>query len=121
MEMMCLLLSLPDAYMHEAPCKITSKEHELKAYCTLHSEHANAWNEGKRKIQPAKVQCIVLMYQIWFLTTLCRRRKKRLPRSNTSGCALGSLPTSCCVYSQNLGPVQLVYCFMFMCCHLFHV
>jgi len=46
--------SLPDAYVHEAPRKITAEEREFKAYRALRDNRANQRNEGKRKIRVAK-------------------------------------------------------------------
>lgn len=51
-------LALPEAYLAEAPRKITDEERQFEAYRTLRTERANARYEGVRKARAAKV-CLV--------------------------------------------------------------
>ncbi|KAJ7092660.1 ribosomal protein L13e [Mycena epipterygia] len=47
-------IPLPDAYLAEAPRKITAEEREFKAFRTLRVARANQRNEGTRKARQAK-------------------------------------------------------------------
>ncbi|THH34140.1 hypothetical protein EUX98_g157 [Antrodiella citrinella] len=43
-----------DTYVHEAPRKITSEEHEFSAFRTHRNERATARHDGKRRVREAK-------------------------------------------------------------------
>ena len=53
-------LSIPEAYVHEAPRRITDEERGFKAYRTLREERGRARSEGQRKLREAKVRTFSL-------------------------------------------------------------